>query len=1202
MYFDLRLWGYTSGVRLRILSAVAVGILAILFGIARLALLGWLISCVFQGASLKQLMLPALGVAAVMIARSGLEYSRTMIAHNTAAKVQLHLRTVIFDKMMELGPSHFGLERTGDATLAMIDGVEQMEIYFGQYLPQLIISALTPFIIFSVVAFFDFPVALTMLVAALLTLIAPQIFHNWDKNNSLERSRSYKEFASEFLDSVQGLATLKAFGQSGSRAKKLKQKADDLFKSTMWVLATNSLARGITDTGIAVGASATLAFGAFRVVDGSMNLSTLIIILMMGVEVFRPLRDMRSLMHNGMVAQASAQTIFHLLDSKAIVNDNPTATQVCKLIPSVTFKNVQFSYPGGNQIIHEDLSFEVKPGERVGFVGPSGVGKSSIVRMLLRFYDPDKGTVKIGGQDLCDLTFNDIRSQIAVVNQDTHLFYGSVRDNLLVGKPEATDNEIEVACRAANAQEFIQKLPDGYNTVIGERGIRLSGGQRQRIAIARAILCDAAILVLDEALSAVDAENEAVIQEALDQLMKGRTTLIFAHRLSSVINSDRILVLDEGKITETGTHNDLMLRRGVYHRLMAAQAEEYIEGEVERHGSDIFHSDIRDTPTQDTYSQFVSTEAIVKAEGLGWADATRELMKYVLPYKGKLWLTFGFGITRVIAFIGIGAVSALAVRAVKTGEPFVDLLIVLGALAPIAGIFHWFESWIAHDMAFRLLTEMRISLFEKLARLAPAYMVRRRTGDMVAMATHDVETVEYFFAHTVTPAVIAILVPSLVLVALIYYGWELAIALAPFLGVVLLSPFFMRKRVDELGSRAREALGELNAHTVDTIQGLGEIVAFQRKTERRDELIARTKNHHILRLPFFRSLTFQTALLESATGLGGLAVVVAGAGLVDSGRLENGTLPLLTLISMSAFLPISEIANVGRQLADTLGSTRRLYAVNNECVAVEDGNGVPELKDVVSGERVTFDAVDFKYEAAIHPALRGVTLSVPAGKTVALVGASGAGKTTIAHLLMRFWDPEDGAIRLGSNDLRNYVLKDLRNKLALVAQDTYLFNDTLRANILIANPEADEEALMKSIDQASLSNFIGGLPDGLETKVGERGMNLSGGQRQRVAIARAFLKDAPVLILDEATSHLDAMSEQNVRKALDELMADRTTIIIAHRLSSVRNADMIVAIKQGQITETGTHDELLAKGGLYAQLIGHQLASARPKFQTIRDD
>ena len=871
-------------------------------------------------------------------------------------------------------------------------------------------------------------------------------------------------------------------------------------------------------------------------------------------------------------------------------------------------------------------------------MGESGAGKSTIVRLLLRFYDPDGGTVRIGGHDLRKLHPDDVYRNVAVVNQETYLFHGTVEDNLRFGKPDATGEEIEAAARDANAHEFISRLPQGYATVVGERGIRLSGGQRQRIAIARALLRDAPILILDEALSAVDAENEAVIQTALDRLMQGRTTLIFAHRLSSVVGADRILVLDHGSIVETGDHASLMRAGGVYFRLMGAQAEEGEQSDSSLAAPLMGGTKRREIPLEDLQADEAGahqepTDAILRAEGLGWAGVFRELLRHVVCWKAKFSLVLVFGVVRVASLIGVGVASALAVAAVKQGEPYTQYLIILAIIAPLAGVLHWLESWFAHDMAFRMLAEMRIALYDKLDRLAPAYLVRRRTGDLVAMATHDVELVEYFFAHTVAPFFVAVFVPAVVIGTLGWFGWPMALALIPFLAVVALSPFLARHRIDVQGSRAREAFGDMNAHAVDTIQGLSEILAFQRIRARAAEFVTRIERHTALRLSFFSDLTKQTAVLEAATGLGGLVVVATGAHLTGTGALEPAMLPMLTLLAMSAFLPVSEIAHIGRQLADTLGATRRLYAVHNEVEVVTDGPGVDDRSymaraayadvaplgqrgavasrpvDLASGRaplpdlggatasrpggiEIQVREVAFSYFANRRLALDGATFTVPAGKTLALVGPSGAGKTTAAHLLMRFWDPGSGVIRFDGHDLREYRLDDLRDRVALVTQDTYLFNETLRSNILLAKPEATEAELDAAVRSASLDAFVEALPDGLETRVGERGVRLSGGQRQRVAIARAFLKDAPVLILDEATSHLDAVNEQAVRFALEELMSERTTIVIAHRLSTVRNADRIVVLDAGRTEETGSHDELIARGGLYSRLVGRQMMAA----------
>jgi len=1191
MYLDRRLWAFTRGVRARIAGTVLLGLLAVGAGIARLALFGWLLGRVITGAPLRSLLPLTTLAAAAVVLRGGLDYWRAMAAHRTAARVQTALRQAIYARVTALGPAHFTRSRTGDVILSMVEGVQQLEVYFGQYLPQLAVAALTPPLIFAFVAFVDLPVALVLLAAALVTLMAPSIWHRKDSRKSLARQKAYSAFGAEFLDSVQGLATLKAFGQSSARGRLLEEKGHALFHSTMGVLGANTFARGITDTGMAVGAAVALGLGAWRVQAGEMSLGALLVVLMLGIEVFRPLRELRVVLHQGMLGISAAGGIIEILEAEPLVRDiERPLLDTTALAPTVTFEGVTFSYPGGRHAAHDDLSFEVKAGERVGIVGPSGAGKSTVARLLLRFYDPERGRVMIGGCDLRDLTLDQLRGLIAVVSQDTYLFHGTVAENLRMGKPGATPAELTAAARAANAEEFITRLPRGYETVVGERGVRLSGGQRQRIAIARALLRDAPILILDEALSAVDAESEAVIQEALDRLMEGRTTLIFAHRLSSVIGADRILALEAGRVVETGTHAELMSLGGAYHRLMAAQAQDHVG-----QGALPTAPGIEPEPIPVEMEASVSTgpepaDAIVRAEGMGWPELIRVLLGMVAGYRARLALTFVLGVSRVVALIGVGVLSALIVRAVRHGMPFGALLVALALAAPLAGLLHWLESWLAHDMAYRLLTDMRLDIFRKLDALAPAYFTRRRTGDLVGVATHDIELIEYFFAHTITPAFVAVLVPLGVLVTLAVFGWPIALALLPFLAWAALTPVLARSRIDRLGSRAREVSGDLTAHAVDSVQGLAEIVAFRHVRARGEEFGAKAREYLRVRMPFLHDLALQTSFQEVATGLGGLAVVGAGAALVSAGRLDSAIVPLLTLLALSAFVPVWEIAQVGRQLADTLGSARRVHAVHVEPVPVTDGPGV--RAGAASGPALEMSLVSFTYPGRRRRALTEVTFAVPRGSTVALVGPSGAGKTTVASLFLRFWDPDSGTVRLDGHDLREYGLDELRRRIALVAQDTYLFNDTLRNNVLLARPDATETEVMAAVEQAALTEFVEGLPDGLETVVGERGAQLSGGQRQRVAIARAFLKDAPILILDEATSHLDAVSEQAVRGALDLLARSRTTLVIAHRLSTVRNAHRIIVLEDGRVAETGTHRELLDKGGLYAHLVSRQLASA----------
>jgi len=1206
MYFNKKLWSLTTKVRRNITASVAMGLVGSMLGIGRLLLLGMLIAKVIGGASLSDSLPLILASLATLLMYSLWEYQRLMLAHRTAATVQHQLRISLFDQMVKLGPSFFSQQRSGEMSNAAIEGVEQLEIYFGRYLPQLFVAAITPLLIFAVVAQIDLPVATVLLVAALFTLLAPSVFQRFDSEKSMHRSRAYKAFASEFLDALQGLVTLKAFGQAKARESALREKAHHLFQSTMWVMATNSLARGITDIGITLGAASALALSAYRVEAGLMSFEALLLVLLLGVEVFRPLRELRSLMHAGMLAQAAAGQVFSVLESKTQVIDSATKYQaIARDNQSICFKDVSFSYrtksadktPKISALVHDHLNFSIKSGQRVGVVGSSGGGKTTIVNLLLRYYDPQAGVIRIGGVDIQKMPLEQLRSQFSVVSQDNYIFHGSIRDNLTLGCASVSDKALITAAKAANADEFIRQLEHGYDSVIGERGVRLSGGQQQRLSIARALLRDAPILILDEALSSVDAKNEAQIQQALNTLMQGRTCLILAHRLSSIIDCDQILLLDKGRVAEMGSHDELLAANGQYTQLMSAQhqSQQLSQQSSQQPLLDTEPDEQRfaysgaDTIAQ-TSTIAVDQSSILQGDQHSWGQVIRMLLSYAASWKGRLVLTFLLGVGRVFSYIGVSVFSALAAFSVKSGEASNTWLALLITSAVLAAFLHWFESWLAHDMAFRMLAQMRIKLFNQLERLAPAFMVRHRSGDLINLATHDVEMVEYFFAHTITPVFVAVLVPSSVLLLLASFSWTLAAALLPFILLVFLMPVLFRKNLDKTAAKARVVLATLSAHTVESLQGLAQILNYQASDERKASFESLIEQHKMHRSGFFSISALQSVSVEFITLCAALVMLVIATPLANAGAFDAGYLPLIALASVAAFLPVIEVADVGRQLSDTLAATSRLMQVEEaEPVVVDNGQMTPSLSNTAAMS-VVFNDITFGYSSDTPQVLSNVDLVIDAGSKVALVGASGAGKSTLAHLLMRFWDPQQGDISIDGINIKDMPLVHFRNYVAIVAQDTYLFNASISDNLLMAKPEATRAQLLEAIEMAQLTDFVSRQSEGLDTLIGERGYALSGGQRQRLSIARAFLRDAPILILDEATSHLDSISEAAVQKALQQLMQYRTTLVIAHRLSSVEDADKIVLMDDGDIIEQGSHQQLLAKNGRYAQLVRYQRA------------
>ncbi|RKS79613.1 ATP-binding cassette subfamily B protein/ATP-binding cassette subfamily C protein CydCD [Actinomadura pelletieri DSM 43383] len=509
------------------------------------------------------------------------------------------------------------------------------------------------------------------------------------------------------------------------------------------------------------------------------------------------------------------------------------------------------------------------------------------------------------------------------------------------------------------------------------------------------------------------------------------------------------------------------------------------------------------------------------------------------------------------------------------------LLVVAAALA------RWWQMWVAHDLAYRLLATMRIRLFDGLERRAPGFLLGRRTGDLAGTVTADVETTEWFYAHTVIDYAVAALVAVGSTVVLAFFHPLPALVVGVFLVLLATVPVWLAGQADRQGRRLREELGVLGAEVVDGVQGMRELVTFGRGADYARRLRERTRTLQDRQLAYGRRSGIEQAVTDGLVSGGFTAVLIVTALLVAADDLSPATLPAVVILSVSAFGPVVDVTGTARALGQIRAASRRVFTVSRQRPAVSDaGTRAPEEPLTA---HVKFDDVRFSYTPDAAPALDGATFEVRPGETVALVGHSGAGKSTCANLLLRFWDTREGAVTIGGRDLRSLPQRHIRDLVTIVPQDVYLFNRSVKENIRLGRPDATDREVAEAAERARVAEFVGGLPDGYDTVCGERGAQLSGGQRQRVAIARVLLRDRPILILDEAVSNLDAENEEALRAAVRTARQGRTTLLIAHRLSTIRSADRIVVLDKGRVAEQGTHGELVAANGAYARLLARQV-------------